>query len=149
MRRFICFSFLLLYKISISKMFTTIHHAIHRFDFYLFILHLLWSIDACFWRLAVLKKSNHSQSIMVKITFSPSVCRRHPTIAIKDQTITIRTTSRSDFCCSRLATGLAVRETFYLFSQLNGGLNLKSSAKWISSSSTRQRSAFQFISGTR
>lgn len=36
------FSFLLLYKISISKMFI----AIHGFDFYLFILHLLLSSDA-------------------------------------------------------------------------------------------------------
>lgn len=119
-------------------------HAIHHFDFYLFILHLFKVVDACFLKISNIKKSNHSQSIMAKITFLPSVCQRHPTIAIKDQTITIPSTSRSDFCCSRLATGLAVRELSTFFLQLNGGLNLKIFAKWISSSSTRQRSAFQF-----
>lgn len=76
-----------------------------------------------------------------------SVHRGHPTIAIKDQTITVSKTSRCEFCCSRLATGLTVREKvffLYLSQQLNGGLKLERFAKWISSSPTRLQRAIEF-----
>lgn len=85
---------------------------IHRFDFYLPFSTLLLISHACFQGLAALKRiqSIERSHQLRNVKYHRSLLEGTPRISMKDQTITISRTPRRDFCCSRLATGLAVRQ---------------------------------------